>query len=548
MARDEEIAVEPLSSHISVYTPPTITTTVSVIKTARNRILTEPEPVWVPETGKPGMSAEATELDYAPLATHISVYHREVADTEVDLLKGAKGRLRELEVEKLETTQTKASGTERQRPESWMPIELWEHLYGTRQTQPTIPLSERAQIEEELWRHYYRLNEERNTYATRGPLENGAKELQSDDELWRHYYRLLEERTHERRSPRPLALHEGPWMSPPPSEQTSPLGFSVELRAHEPPRKIYEELRPSSRQIVTPRSVEPRRERRLSPHHWTTVHERTTVSYVKRMTLSRSPIRGHAQSEPPATLYRSTRPAASAPTSKSPTGRSRPWTTFDSMQVHHPILPPRSSVPATVNVDRSQSMHREQDHHTYKKTKAEKKQRQTYTGAYSAVAETSHAAQVHKPAYYTHTEHKVYRVPHGTVKEIAAIDRTELYERVDSPLGVEAVSSNEAVRMRTSLRQQRVVARLRHDDERNTDYLVYQTSGLVERPIEQRMNELPPIEFDAYSCRGSHARVPLPPGEYQELDPRLMSEEELTRRRRPIKRARQRMRNICTML
>ncbi|KAK5977587.1 hypothetical protein GCK32_007464 [Trichostrongylus colubriformis] len=83
-------------------------------------------------------------------------------------------------------------------------------------------------------------------------------------------------------------------------------------------------------------------------------------------------------------------------------------------------------------------------------------------------------------------------------------------------------------------------------DDNGCAYLRYQSSGLQERPpLPERIDDLPMIEEGAIECRRATVRAGLRDMDTVGL---VQDEEELERRRRPIRRARQRMRNYCTML
>ncbi|KAE9416399.1 hypothetical protein Angca_000431, partial [Angiostrongylus cantonensis] len=77
-------------------------------------------------------------------------------------------------------------------------------------------------------------------------------------------------------------------------------------------------------------------------------------------------------------------------------------------------------------------------------------------------------------------------------------------------------------------------------------YLRYQSSGLHERPpLIERLNDLPMIEEGAIECRRATVRAGLRDMDAVRL---VQDEEDLERRQRPIRRARQRIRSYCTML
>nr|ACI49112.1 hypothetical protein Cbre_JD13.014 [Caenorhabditis brenneri] len=288
-----------------------------------------------------------------------------------------------------------------------------------------------------------------------------------------------------------------------PQEPKEDIGFSVSISARSPlpPLTIDESPQLLSVENLIHSHTSPL-QRRLSPHTWTTVRETTEVSYIKRVTVTSSTDYGKNQS----TLRRNRSPIQAVArqvhsfpsTSHQAASTTCRWTTFDNpaLQVHHPIYPPSQNL--------------------YKSTP--KTERASYlTNGESSTVQRNGGSNCHNGNGSTRN--------YGEVREIHAHDRTEVL-RDDE---VRRLRREDVFTVGTPFVMGRV-----ESDERGNEYLRY-----------NRNEELPMIEEGAMECRRSTVRARL-----REMDEvRLVGErEEIERQRRPIRRARQRVRNICTML
>ncbi|UMM12984.1 hypothetical protein L5515_001485 [Caenorhabditis briggsae] len=288
-----------------------------------------------------------------------------------------------------------------------------------------------------------------------------------------------------------------------PQESKEDIGFSVSISARSPlpPLTIDESPQLLSVENLIHSHTSPQ-QRRLSPHTWTTVRETTEVSYIKRVTVTSSTDYGKNRN----TLRRNRSPIQTVArqvhsfpiTSNQEASTTCRWTTFDdpALQVHHPIYPPSQSL--------------------YKSTP--KTERASYlTNGESSIHRNGGQRDCHNGNGSTRN--------YGEVREIHAHDRTEVLR--DDEL--RRLRREDVFTVGTPFVMGRVEA-----DEKGNEYLRY-----------NRHEELPMIEDGAMECRRSTVRARL-----REMDEiRLVGErEEIERQRRPIRRARQRVRNICTML
>ncbi|KAK6009081.1 hypothetical protein OSTOST_26020, partial [Ostertagia ostertagi] len=274
-----------------------------------------------------------------------------------------------------------------------------------------------------------------------------------------------------------------------------PVGFSVSISARQPVDRKSSELfssplRESSSDTRYLREHSLRSERgrrhRLSPHTWTTVRERTEVTYVRKVRVERSlspqtPARSHFIKRVPYKTSAETRDNAYSCRSSN----------FDErVMVHHPIYPPNESL--------------------YR------------NGVYDAEMRNGHSRT------------------YSPVREVAAFDRTEWIDQHPSYIPPNR-RSDEIFTVGTPF----IMGHVERDGN-GCAYLRYQSSGLQERPpLPERIDDLPMIEEGAIECRRATVRAGLRDMDTVGL---VQDEEELERRRRPIRRARQRMRNYCTML
>ncbi|EFP01467.1 hypothetical protein CRE_24047, partial [Caenorhabditis remanei] len=313
-----------------------------------------------------------------------------------------------------------------------------------------------------------------------------------------------------------------------PQEPKEDIGFSVSISARSPlpPLTIDESPQLLSVENLIHSHTSPN-QRRLSPHTWTTVRETTEVSYIKRVTVTSSTDYGRDQT----TLRRNRSPIQSVArqvhsfpsTSQQAASTTCRWTTFDdpALQVHHPIYPPSQSL--------------------YKSTP------KTERASYLTVCHSKNSRFIFKQFNFQNGESSNQRNggsnchngngttrSYGEVREIHAHDRTEIL-RDDE---VRRLRREDVFTVGTPFVMGRVEA-----DERGNEYLRYERYEDLFR--YNRHDELPMIEDGAMECRRSTVRARL-----REMDEvRLVGErEEIERQRRPIRRARQRVRNICTML
>ncbi|VDM65856.1 unnamed protein product, partial [Strongylus vulgaris] len=280
-----------------------------------------------------------------------------------------------------------------------------------------------------------------------------------------------------------------------------PVGFSVSISARQPDDRTSSELfsslsrESSSDKRYFLRDQSTRNERglkhRLSPHTWTTVKERTEVTYVRKLHIERS-LSPRTRSPPrPSTIKRVPyQPAVAAAPDRGYSCRS---SNFDErVLVHHPIYPP------------NQSLYRN-------------------GGTYGNGESRNGRARTYSP-----------------VREVAAFDRTEWIEKHPSYIPPNR-RADEIFTVGTPF----IMGHVERDDN-GCAYLRYQSSGLQERPpLPERIEELPMIEEGAIECRRATIRAGLRDMDTVGL---VQDEEELERRRRPLRRARQRMRSYCTML
>ncbi|KHJ92160.1 hypothetical protein OESDEN_07957 [Oesophagostomum dentatum] len=278
-----------------------------------------------------------------------------------------------------------------------------------------------------------------------------------------------------------------------------PVGFSVSISARQPEDRTSSELfsslsRESSSDKRYLRDISARSDRsqkhRLSPHTWTTVRERTEVTYVRKLHVERS-LSPRSRSPPRSSYIKRVpyQPAVATTTDRSYTCRA---SNFDErVLVHHPIYPPH------------QSLYR--------------------NGTYGS----GESRNGHAPTY-------------SPVREVAAFDRTEWIEKHPSYIPPNR-RADEIFTVGTPF----IMGHVERDDN-GCAYLRYQSSGLQERPpLTERLEDLPMIEEGAIECRRATIRANLRDMDTVGL---VQDEEELERRRRPLRRARQRMRNYCTML
>ncbi|KAL6733023.1 hypothetical protein Aduo_003716 [Ancylostoma duodenale] len=282
-----------------------------------------------------------------------------------------------------------------------------------------------------------------------------------------------------------------------------PVGFSVSISARQPDDRTSSELfsslsrEPSSdKRYLRDQSTRTERSQkhRLSPHTWTTVRERTEVTYVRKLRVERS-VSPRTRSPPRSSFirrvpYNASATAAERTAERAYTCRS---SNFDErVMVHHPIFPPH------------QSLYRNGG------TYGNGDSRNGHTRTYSPV------------------------------REVAAFDRTEWIEQHPSYIPPNR-RADEIFTVGTPF----IMGHVERDGN-GCAYLRYQTSGLQERPpLPERLDDLPMIEEGAIECRRATIRATLRDMDTVGL---VQDEEELERRRRPIRRVRQRMRNYCTML
>ncbi|VDO58545.1 unnamed protein product [Haemonchus placei] len=272
-----------------------------------------------------------------------------------------------------------------------------------------------------------------------------------------------------------------------------PVGFSVSISARQPVDRTSSELfsspsRESSSDTRYLREHSLRSERgrrhRLSPHTWTTVRERTEVTYVRKVRVERSlspqtPARSH---------FIKRIPYKPSPETRENVYSCRPSNFDERVMVHHPIYPPNESL--------------------YRNG--------TYNG-------DMRNGRTYSP-----------------VREVAAFDRTEWIDQHPSYIPPNR-RADEIFTVGTPF----IMGHVEHDGN-GCAYLRYQSSGLQERtPLPERIDDLPMIEEGAIECRRATVRAGLRDMDTVGL---VQDEEELERRRRPIRRARQRMRSYCTML
>ncbi|EPB78750.1 hypothetical protein ANCCEY_02140 [Ancylostoma ceylanicum] len=282
-----------------------------------------------------------------------------------------------------------------------------------------------------------------------------------------------------------------------------PVGFSVSISARQPDDRTSSELfsslsrEPSSdKRYLRDQSTRTERSQkhRLSPHTWTTVRERTEVTYVRKLRVERS-VSPRSRSPPRSSFirrvpYDATATAAERTAQRAYTCRS---SNFDErVMVHHPIFPPH------------QSLYRNGG------TYGNGDSRNGHTRTYSPV------------------------------REVAAFDRTEWIEQHPSYIPPNR-RADEIFTVGTPF----IMGHVERDGN-GCAYLRYQSSGLQERPpLPERLDDLPMIEEGAIECRRATIRATLRDMDTVGL---VQDEEELERRRRPIRRVRQRMRSYCTML
>ncbi|VDK56647.1 unnamed protein product, partial [Cylicostephanus goldi] len=280
-----------------------------------------------------------------------------------------------------------------------------------------------------------------------------------------------------------------------------PVGFSVSISARQPDDRTTSELfsslsrESSSDKRYYLRDQSTRNERslkhRLSPHTWTTVKERTEVTYVRKLHIERS-LSPRARSPPRSGTIKRVpyQPAAATAAERGYSCRS---SNFDErVLVHHPIYPP------------NQSLYRN-------------------GGTYGNGESRNGRSRTYSP-----------------VREVAAFDRTEWIEKHPSYIPPNR-RADEIFTVGTPF----IMGHVERDDN-GCAYLRYQSSGLQERPpLKDRIEDLPMIEEGAIECRRATIRAGLRDMDTVGL---VQDEEELERRRRPLRRARQRMRNYCTML
>uniref|UniRef100_A0A0K0DRF0 COesterase domain-containing protein n=1 Tax=Angiostrongylus cantonensis TaxID=6313 RepID=A0A0K0DRF0_ANGCA len=243
-----------------------------------------------------------------------------------------------------------------------------------------------------------------------------------------------------------------------------PVGFSVSISARQPDDRISpEQFSSPLRELSSDkRYLRDHSRHRLSPHTWTTVRERTEVTYVRKVRVERS--------LSPRTPTRSNfiRRVPYKPNAEFSNGAySCRSTNFDErVMVHHPIYPPNEPL-------------------------------------YRSVTQSGDSPNGRYRSY-------------SPVREVAAFDRTERSEEiftVGTPF---------------------IMGQVEHDGK-GCAYLRYQ----------KRLNDLPMIEEGAIECRRATVRAGLRDMDAVRL---VQDEEDLERRQRPIRRARQRIRSYCTML
>lgn len=217
------------------------------------------------------------------------------------------------------------------------------------------------------------------------------------------------------------------------------------------------------------------------------MRERTEVTYVRKVRVERSV---SPRSPQRSQFIRRVPYKASAADTRDNAYTCRSSNFDERVLVHHPIYPPNESL--------------------YR------------NGTYNA--ETRNG----RPPTYT------------PVREVAAFDRTEWIDQHPS-----YIPPNRRADDIFTVGTPFIMGQVERDGN-GCAYLRYQSSGLQERaPLPERLDDLPMIEEGAIECRRATVRAGL-----RDLDTvgLVQDEEELERRRRPIRRARQRMRNYCTML
>ncbi|VDL77461.1 unnamed protein product, partial [Nippostrongylus brasiliensis] len=274
-----------------------------------------------------------------------------------------------------------------------------------------------------------------------------------------------------------------------------PVGFSVSISARQPVDRTISELfsspsreLPSDTRYLRDHSVRSDRGRRhrLSPHTWTTVRERTEVTYVRKVRIERS----LSPRSPPRSHFIKRVPYKASPITPENAYTCRSSNFDERVMVHHPIYPP------------NQSLYR--------------------NGSYNTDSRSAPS------------------MPYTPVREVAAFDRTEWIDQHPSYIPPNR-RADEIFTVGTPF----VMGHVERDGN-GCAYLRYQNSGLQERaPLPERLDDLPMIEEGAIECRRATVRAGLRDMDTVGL---VQDEEELERRRRPIRRARQRMRNYCTML
>ncbi|CAI4220826.1 unnamed protein product [Auanema sp. JU1783] len=338
------------------------------------------------------------------------------------------------------------------------------------------------------------------------------------------------------------------------TSSTGPRGFSVSISARQPEQRSRSDLfssnireLPSDSSLLRPSTVRTlsSRQRRLSPHNWTTVYERTEISYVKRIT-SKSP----SPTRPSYSNYAMT-------SSRTSTGRPSTQVATEEQNFTPEVINPHYSSPSSRRAYSHEPM---RGYSTEKPSKRsmnrQVRQQSSSTCRWTTFDDT---VNVHHPIYPPRQSPYVpmksspssRRQPtntFGKVREVAAIERTEWLQRSDyiPP----SRRSDDIFTIGTPF----VIGR-QECDENGCEYLRYQASGL-------RETEFPMIEDGATECRRAtverqnetRANKHNKQKKQKQTNgnnlhqPNIISDEEMEQRRRTMRRARQRMRNYCTML
>uniref|UniRef100_A0A0M3HVX5 ZU5 domain-containing protein n=1 Tax=Ascaris lumbricoides TaxID=6252 RepID=A0A0M3HVX5_ASCLU len=278
----------------------------------------------------------------------------------------------------------------------------------------------------------------------------------------------------------------------------------------------------STRRDVPPRAA-PISARSVSPTahlHWTTVSETTSVSYSKKVSIERRRPRPRQPVELPS-VRRQYRPPPPPP-EVAAYGRAS-WTTFD------------SDLPRQYSGVAIHGESREARYSTHAQYGGPSSLRTPFTqpSTYYATSET-------KASVLAELSKSVYRNP--LRYDLPSPVSPPRYEHWASERNNWTVEGSPR-RFRTSEVQSRSGGRdeSEYRGSRGPEILHYQNSNLEEIPIVSLMSELPMIEDGATECLYPTVQPirthDLPPGEHARSS-----------RSAPLRRARQRIRNYCTML